>query len=76
MQDQHTSPLGWVQAAVLALQWPVIVVAAFWLGRYVHGLEVRVLRAETRLEQLLERHMPAIHKMLAEIRGLLVGARQ
>ncbi len=75
MNEQHTSPLEWLYAAALTMRWPVIVTAAFWLGRYVRGLELRVARAETRLEQLIERHMPAIHKALAEIRGLLVGGR-
>jgi len=74
-EEQHTSPPGWIQSWALALQWPVIVFAAFWLGRYVQRLEMRVAKAETRIEALVERHMPAIHRALAEIRGLLMGGR-
>lgn len=75
MASEHTSPLEWLQSTAVTMQWPLIVAAAFWLGRYVHSLEVRVMRAESRLEQLINRHMPAIHRALAEIRGLLVGGR-
>lgn len=75
MQEQHTTPLAWLQSWAIALQWPVIVLAAFWLGRYVQKLEMRVAKAESRIEVLVERHMPAIHRALAEIRGLLMGGR-
>lgn len=75
LQEQHSSPLAYLQSIMAALQWPVVVVAAFTLGRYVRGLETRVLRSEARLEQLIDRHMPAIHRALAEIRGLLMGGR-
>lgn len=76
MHEQHSSPLDWLQSIAAALQWPGIVAASFWLGRYVRSLEVRVASAESRLEQLIERHMPAVHRALAEIRGLLVGGRK
>jgi len=72
--QEHT-PTAWLQYALSALQWPFVVVAAFALGRYVAMLETRVSKAESRLEALIERHMPAIHKALAEIRGLLMGQR-
>jgi hypothetical protein len=68
---QTPEPMSWVKTAVSALQWPVVVAAAFWLGRYVRELEIRVKKAETNLTALIERHMPAIHRALAEIRGLL-----
>ena len=71
IEEQHASPLGWIQTAASALQWPVIVIAAFWLGRYVQKLEMRVAKAEQNLSMLMERHVPAIHRMLAEIRGLV-----
>lgn len=71
----RTSPLEWVQSTATALQWPIVVTAAFWLGRYVHSLEVRVSRAEAWMEQLIHRHIPAIHRALAEIRGMLNGGR-
>jgi hypothetical protein len=74
-EEQHASPFGWLQSWAIALQWPVIVLAAFWLGRYVQRLEMRVSKAETNIQMLIERHMPAIHKALAEIRGLLIGGR-
>ena len=74
-EEQHASPFGWLQSWAITLQWPVIVLAAFWLGRYVQRLEMRVSKAETNIQMLIERHMPAIHKALAEIRGLLIGGR-
>ncbi|MGA9042308.1 MAG: hypothetical protein WB421_17375 [Terriglobales bacterium] len=73
MDTQPTSPLAWVRYILTALQWPVVVVAAFALGRYVQKLEMRVAKAETHITALVERHMPAIHRALAEIRGLLLG---
>lgn len=75
LQDSHTSPLAWLQTFAINLAWPVVTFAAFWLGRYVQKLEMRVTKAESRIESLVERHMPAIHRALAEIRGLLVGGR-
>lgn len=74
MTEDH-SPLTWIQATATALQWPVIVIGAFWLGRYVQKLEMRVAKAESYIQLLVERHMPAVHRMLAEIRGLLIGGR-
>ena len=71
--QEHTSPISWIASVATALQWPVIAAAAFWLGRYVRELEMRVVKAESNITALLERHMPAIHRALAEIRGLLMG---
>ncbi len=62
-------PFAWIQLFAKALSWPVVVAAAFWLGRYVKQLEIRLARAETNLTALIERHMPAIHRALAEIKG-------
>lgn len=73
LQEQHASPLTWIQSWAVALQWPFIVFAAFWLGRYVQKLETRVAKAESNLTAIIERHLPAIHRALAEIRGLLLG---
>jgi hypothetical protein len=73
--EQHASPLAWLQSWALNMGWPVIVIGAFWIGRYVQKLEMRVDKADKRLEALIERHMPAIHKALAEVRGLLMGGR-
>ena len=70
--DDHT-PMSWLQLIAGSLQWPVIVGGAFWLGRYVRELEMRVKKAESNLQALIERHMPAIHRALAEIRGLLMS---
>ncbi len=72
-EAQHATPLQWLQTVAMALQWPVIVAAAFWLGRYVQRLETRLSKAESNLSALIERHMPAIHRALAEIRGMLSG---
>lgn len=67
MEVQPTTPSNWFTAAIAALQWPVIVMAAFALGRYVKALEHRVLNAEKNVKDLIERHMPHIHKALGEI---------
>lgn len=63
------TPLTWVEHVAHALQWPVIVGAAFWLGRYVQRLETRVVTAERSLKMLIERHLPQVHRALSEIRG-------
>lgn len=73
--EQHVSPMALLQSWAVAMQWPVIVLAAFWLGRYVQKLEIRVAKAESSIKALVDRHMPAIHQALAEIRGLLMGQR-
>ena len=66
--QEHT-PLTWMQQWASALQWPVIVISAFFAGRYVKGLETRVLNAERRLKDVIERHLPHVHRALAEING-------
>ena len=64
-------PVTWLLTLAKDLQWPVVVAASFWLGRYVHDLECRLSKAESNLTALIDRHMPAIHRALAEIRGML-----
>lgn len=76
MQQSSSTPLTWLQQITTALQWPVVVIAAFWIGRSITKLEVRVLRAEKSMSDLLERHMPHVHNALAEIRGLIQGMRK
>lgn len=71
MQEHTAAPLTWLQHLAANLQWPVIVVAAFWLGRYVHGLEVRVQNAERNVRDLIERHLPHVHRALAAVNGKL-----
>ena len=73
MADQNMAPVTWAHVAVNAVAWPAVVASAFWLGRYVKDLEHRLVKAETNLTQLVERHMPAVHRALAEIRGLLLS---
>jgi hypothetical protein len=75
IQEQHPAPLSWFQSVAGALQWPVIVIAAFWIGRYVRELELRVTTAEENISALISRHLPAVHRALAEIRGLLLTRR-
>ncbi|HZP06762.1 MAG TPA: hypothetical protein VFB43_17820 [Terracidiphilus sp.] len=70
------SPLGWFQLWAINMGWPVVTLAAFWLGRYVQKLEMRVAKAESRIELLVDRLMPAVFKALAEIRGLLLGRQR
>ena len=71
MLEETRPPWSWMLYALQAVQWPVAVLAAFWMGRYVQKLEMRVSKAETNITALVERHMPAIHRALAEIRGML-----
>lgn len=71
--QEHSAPstwLGWLQSVSSAMQWPLLV-AAFVLGRYVKTLEVRVSNAERNLKDLIERHLPHVHRALAEIKGKL-----
>lgn len=75
MQAEHSSPMQWAQAVISALQWPALTFGAFAAGRYLRGVEKRAEKAEKRLESITERHLPSIHRMLAEIRGLLIGSR-
>jgi hypothetical protein len=56
---------------ITALQWPVVVLAAFFLGRTMTKLEGRVLKAEKNVQDLIERHMPHIHQALTEIKNKL-----
>lgn len=69
MHQHSEGPLTWLEHVASALQWPVVVTGAFWLGRYVKDLEHRVHIAEKRLTDLVERHFPTVHKALAEING-------
>jgi hypothetical protein len=77
MQTDHTSPLplGWLQTFAINLAWPVVVLGAFWIGRFVQRLEMRVSKAETDMKSLMERHLPAIHNALSELLGLMRGRR-
>lgn len=76
MQDTHITPLDWLRDVATNLAWPIIVGSAYWLGRYVQKAEMRAVKAEQYLNVLVERHMPAIHRALAELRGMLVGGRK
>jgi hypothetical protein len=65
------SPLTWLHNITAALQWPLIVISAFALGRYVQKLETRVMTAEGHVKALIERHLPHVHRALADIKGKL-----
>jgi hypothetical protein len=67
MQIQN-NPVSWLAGVIAALQWPVVVIAAFVLGRYISKLESRVLKAEANVAMLIERHMPHIHRALSELK--------
>lgn len=79
----QSNPIDWAKAKVIAeATWPVLVGAAFWVGRLVAKLEQRLAKAEGKLDTTLRlldtvinRHLPAVHKALAEIRGLLTVRR-
>jgi len=71
MQTSNNTPLTWLQQIVTTLQWPFIVIAAFWLGRVITRLEIRAAKAESNVTSLIERHMPSLHNALSEIRGML-----
>lgn len=70
MQTNQT-PVNWVRDIALALQWPVIVIAAFWLGKQMAKLEVRVLKAEKGITDLIERHLPHVHTAIARVEAAL-----
>lgn len=74
-QSPGATSWTWLRSISVALQWPVVVAAAFSMGHYIKALEARATRAEASLTALVERHMPAIHRSLAEIRGLLMSRR-
>jgi hypothetical protein len=67
----QTNPSQTALNYIAALQWPVVVLAAFFLGRMMTRLETRVLKAEKNVQDLIERHMPHIYKALDEIKGAL-----
>lgn len=71
MQTSNNTPLTWLQWVVTTLQWPFIVIAAFWVGRLIAKLEMRAIKAESNVTALIERHMPSLHNALSEIRGML-----
>jgi len=71
MQQHAETPLTWIRYTIAALQWPVTVFAAFALGRYVKGLETRLMASERNLKDLIERHLPYVHRALAEVKGKL-----
>jgi hypothetical protein len=75
MYENEPAPLSWLRQIIGEIQWPVIVAASFWVGRYVRELEMRVSKTEDNVQALVERHMPTIHRALAEIRGLLTSRR-
>jgi hypothetical protein len=60
-----------MERLIHTLTWPVVVAFAFWAGRYVQKLEARVLTAERNVKNLIERHMPAVHRALGDIAGAL-----
>lgn len=74
MQENHT-PANWGVAWIAALSWPAVVAAAFWVGGYVERTKKRAQETEARVKSLVERHMPAIHNALAELRGLLLRGK-
>jgi hypothetical protein len=67
----QTNPSQTALNYLTALQWPVVVLAAFFLGRAMTKLEGRVLKAEKNVQDLIERHMPHIHEALTDIKGKL-----
>ena len=69
--EANQTPVNWVRDIGYAVQWPVIVLAAFWLGRYVTRLEQRVLKAEKSMTDLITRHMPHLHTALNRIEAAL-----
>jgi hypothetical protein len=69
---QIETPAVWTRAAIEALKWPAVVLGAYWAGRRHEKLEGRLTKAEKNVSDLAERHMPAVHRALAEIRGLLL----
>jgi hypothetical protein len=67
----QASPSNWFVQALQALQWPVVAVGAFVLGRAITKLEARVLKSEKSVSDIVTRHMPHIHAALLEIKTIL-----
>ena len=70
-EDPNHHPLLWLENAAAILQWPVVAACSFFLGRYVSRLEMRVVKAEKNVQDIVERHFPHIHQALAEIKTAL-----
>jgi hypothetical protein len=75
VQTQPLNPLPWLVQFAASMQWPIVVAAAFWVGRWFQKIEARMSKAEKSITSLTERHMPAIHRALSEIRGMLSGGK-
>ena len=65
------APLNYVKDAATALQWPIVVIAAYYLGCVTTNLKSRLTKAETNLAELLNKHMPALHKVASDIQAKL-----
>ena len=76
MDPQSPMPMSWLRDIATTLQWPALVAAAFWGGRHLQDLETRLEKSEAKLAMIVERHMPAIHKALARIEGLLIRSER
>lgn len=79
---EDRSPLSWFQEWAMHMGWPAITLAAFMLGMYVKGIQHRLEVAEGKLtklsetvQEIVERHLSAIHRTLAEIKGMIGGRR-
>jgi hypothetical protein len=69
----QANPIDWAKAeAVAKLTWPALVFAAYYLGRKVTQIEQRLAKAESQLDNLNSKHMPALYRALGEIRSLIM----
>jgi hypothetical protein len=68
---QLQPPLSWIKETAEAFQWPLVVLGAFWLGRVVSKLEARVLKAEKNVADLIQLHLPQVHRVLQDISNQL-----
>lgn len=73
--DRTPTPFQWLWLTLCAAGWPVIVVLAYRLGRYIERVETRLKKVETGVTSMLERHLPSIHQALSEIRGMMRGGK-
>lgn len=68
MQTSNQPPYSWLIDFVKAIQWPVIVLGAVYMGRLLAKFEARALTAEKSLHDLIARHMPHIHTRLNDLK--------
>jgi hypothetical protein len=72
MMQMQPSPFEWVVRALAEIKWPALVVGSYFLGRKIQQIESRLAKAESHLDNIVTKHMPALYRALGEIRSLIM----